>query len=398
MESPSPHPAQPPVSNSTIRDRIAQMPSSKIREVAALGFDDPAVIPLWFGESDQPTPAFIKQAATDALQADETFYAPNHGIRPLREALSRYMEGLYGRAVDVDRITVTASGIQAVMLTTQLLVGHGDNAVIIGPVWPNIPGTVDILGAEPRMVGLTETDGQWSLDMDHLFSHCDDRTRAIIVNSPGNPTGWVMPREQQQALLDFARARGIWIVSDEVYSRIVYDAPYAPSFLELIEPDDRVVVINSFSKAWLMTGWRLGWITAPATLLEHYGKVAEYNTSCQPPFVQKAGIAALEQGEDSIAAMMAGLGKNRAMLTDYLGNHPKIRYAEPEAAFYAFFAVDGMSDSTQFAKDLLREAKVGLAPGAAFGVEGEGYLRLCFAKSPNLLEQALDRLIRFVDK
>lgn len=391
MESPS-------LISSTIRERIAAMPSSKIREVAELGMGDPAVLPLWFGESDLPTPDYIKQAAAEALGRNETFYAPNNGIRPLREALSRYMERLYGRPVDPVRITVTASGIQAIMLTTQLLVGHGDNAVIIGPSWPNIPGTVDILGAEPRLVGLTETDGKWSLDMDRLFDHVDERTRAIIVNSPSNPTGWVMPADQQKALLDFARKRGIWIVSDEVYARIVYDGSHAPSFLELIEPEDRVVVVNSFSKAWLMTGWRLGWITAPPELLEHYGKLTEFNTSCQPPFVQHAGIAALEQGEETIKTIMAGLTENRALLTDYLGDHPRIRFAEPNAAFYAFFAIDGMGNSTDFAKTLLRETKVGLAPGAAFGAEGEGYLRLCFAKKPDMVREALDRLVTFLNR
>ena len=382
-------PAQPAAA---IRDRIRELETQQILQVSRLGLDDPNVIPLWYGESDVETPAFICQRAAEALAAGETFYTHKHGIPPLRDAISRYTADLYGIAMGTDRITVTSSGMTAIMLAMQMLVDAGDNVVIVGPVWPNAQATVEIMAGEPRTAPLRFGNEGWTLDLDRVMAQCDDRTRAVFVNAPGNPTGWMMSETEQRALLDFCRSRGIWIVADEVYARIVYDRRAAPSFLSVAEPEDRLIVINSFSKSWAMTGWRLGWITHPESCAEYVGNLIEYNTSGTPAFLQHAAVTAIEEGEPVVESMVARCRAGREVIGRCLADLPRVRYRAPDAAFYAFFAVDGMDNSLAFAKRLVHETGVGLAPGTAFGPNGEGWLRLCFARAPETLEQAVERL------
>lgn len=380
-----------------LRGVIASLPRSKIREVSSGSLGKPGVIPLWFGEGDEPTPAFICDAATAAMQRGATFYTPNAGIPELRQAISMYMEKLYHRSFPLDCITVSASGMNAIMLGMQVLVGAGDNAVLVEPMWPNAKETVRVMGGEPRTVDLSKGNGGWGLDLDRLFAQCDARTRAIFVNSPNNPTGWMMQADQQRALLDFCRARKIWLVADEVYARIVYEGNHAPSFLEISEPDDPLLVMNSFSKAWSMTGWRLGWIVAPAVLAETLANLSEYNVSHPTSFVQWGGIAALADGEDYIRRLIDGYRAARDLAIDRLSRFSRVGVSSPEAAFYAFFKVDGMTDSLAYCKEILARTGVGLAPGIAFGAAGEGYIRLCFAGSASRLEEALQRLAPMLD-
>jgi len=375
-----------------IRQRIRDLETQQILQVSSLALGDPDVIPLWYGESDLATPDAVKQAAADALAAGHTFYTHKRGIPELVSAIADYTAGLYGIAMDPDRVTVTSSGMTGIMLVMQMLLDAGDNAVIVGPVWPNAPSTVEVLGAEPRAVALRFGNAGWELDLEQAFAVCDARTRAIFVNSPGNPTGWMMTAADQRALLEFARARGIWIVADEVYGRIVYDRPAAPSFLEFAEPEDRVIVVNSFSKTWAMTGWRVGWLTHPPAVGDYLANLVEYNTSGTPAFLQHACVTAIETGEPFVAEMVARCRRGRDVIGRCLSGLPRVRYRAPDAAFYAFFAVEGMTNSLDFAKRLVREAGVGLAPGIAFGPQGEGWLRLCFARAPAVLEQAVERL------
>lgn len=398
MSPPSPRPLVEPLpavaGARRIRSIIEQLPASKIAEVAAIGMGDPAVVPLWYGESDVTTPSFIMDAADAALRAGHTFYTHKRGIPELRRALAEYATGLRGRPLAPERISVTSAGMSAIMLSVQTLVDAGDNVVVVDPVWPNIKAAVETLGGEPRTVALTALpDGSWALDPERVFAACDGRTRAIFVNSPSNPTGWVMPREHGRALLDFARRQGIWLISDEVYERLVYDGSRAaPSLLDIAEPDDRVIVINSFSKAWAMTGWRLGWVTAPPALDAIFEKLIEFNTSGSPTFLQHAAVAALQQGEPSVASMIERCRAGRDLVFDALERFPRVRAARPVGAFYAFFAVDGVTDSLALAKEMLTRCKVGLAPGVAFGPAGEGFLRLCFASAPDRLRAALERI------
>jgi aspartate aminotransferase len=377
-----------------LRPIIDRMPFSKIGQVAMAGLGDPEVIALWFGESDLPTPRFICEAAAAALAAGHTFYTFKRGIPELRQAIAVYLTGIYAKPVDWQRVIVTSSGMSAIMVMSQALVEPGDNVVILSPVWPNINDAVTALGGQARAVALDPTDaGGWRLDVDRLMAACDGRTRAVFVNSPGNPTGWMMRRDQQAALLDFTRRRGLWIIADEVYARIVYDgATAAPSLLDLAEPDDRVVVINSFSKAWAMTGWRLGWLVAPKAIQDVADKLVEFNTSGAPTFLQHAAIAAITGGEGFVAEMVQRCRAGRDLVVHGLQRFPRIRVAAPEGAFYAFARVDGMDDSLAFAKEVLARCQVGVAPGAAFGAGGEGHLRLCFASAPARLAEALARL------
>lgn len=381
-----------------VRNAIRDLPASRIAEVSALGFGDPEVIPLWYGEGDLPTPSFISDAAAAALREGHTFYTYKAGLPELRAAIAAYLAGLYGRPVGTERIVVTSSGMTALMLVAQALVDKGDNLVIIGPVWPNIAAAVTIMGGAPRIVPLDRTaGGGWRLDRERLFAACDERTRGIFVNSPANPTGWVITMEEVGALLGFARRRGMWIIADEVYGRIVYGNRAAPSFVALAEPEDRVIAVNSFSKTWAMTGWRLGWMAVPPELLPEIEKLVEFNSSGSPTFLQHAAIVAIRDGEPFVESFVARCRAGRDVAVAGLRACRRVEIAAPEGAFYAFFRVDGMSDSLAFAKRVLSETKVGLAPGSAFGPAGEGFLRLCFARAVESIGEAVERLRPLLD-
>jgi aspartate/methionine/tyrosine aminotransferase len=375
-----------------LRPLVQEMTGSRIRAVSEAAFGKTGLIPLWFGESDRVTPDFVNAAAKKALDAGHTFYTPNRGIPELREAVAAYVDGLRKRPIDVERVTITASGVNAIMLVMQTIVDPGDNVVLVTPLWPNCADAVTALNGEPRRASLTPTDRGWRLDVERLFALCDDRTRAIFVNSPGNPTGWMAKPEELRAILEFCRKRRIWAIADEVYERLVYDRPVSPSLLDFATPDDPVISINSFSKAWCMTGWRLGWLVAPAGLGDTLGKIIEFNMSAATSFVQHAGLAAIKEGEPFVAEIVEQYRQARDLVTQRLGGMRRVRMARPDAAFYAFFQVDGMSDSLAMAKEIVAKHGVGLAPGIAFGPEGEGWLRLCFATSKAKLSEALDRL------
>jgi len=376
-----------------VRPRIAALPESKIGAVAAPVFGDPDIVPLWFGEGDLPTPAFICEAAAEAMRRGETFYTFKRGIPQLRQALATYLTGLHARPVAQENVVVTSSGMSAIMLTMQAIIDPGDNGVVISPVWPNVNAAIGIMGGEARPVALTPTpEGGWKLDLQRVFDACDQRTRAIFVNSPGNPTGWMMRTEEAEALLDFARKRGIWLLADEVYSRIVYDRRAAPSLLDIAEPEDRVVVLNSFSKSWAMTGWRLGWLVAPRELLPAMDKLIEFNTSGSPTFIQHAAVVAIEQGEPLVQEIVERCRAGRDLLVQGLSRFSRVHVTPPAGAFYAFCRVDGITDSFALAREIVSKVKVGVAPGIAFGEAGEGYLRFCFAASTQRLTEALDRL------
>lgn len=384
---------QPSGLAATLSGPIAGLSETPISEVAMSVFGDPDVVPLWFGESDLVTPDFVRDAAAKGLQGGETFYTWQRGIPDLRAALSAYTERLYGIRCPVDRLTVTTGGMQAILLTCQLLLDPGDNVVIVSPIWPNITSAAKLVRAEPKYVALDRRpDGGWKLDMQKLFDTVDERTRVIFVNSPGNPTGWTMTADEQRALLDFARKRGLWIMADEVYARLIYTRPVAPSFLEIAGPDDPLIVLNSFSKPWAMTGWRLGWLTHPAALGDDFAKLVQINTSGVPAFLQRGAVAALEKGDDFVTSMVERCRAGGELVFQRLSALPQVTVARPEAAFYAFFAVDGVKDTMAFCKTLAKQYKVGLAPGEAFGPGGQGNVRLCFASGAERLSRGLDRI------
>ena len=375
-----------------IRATIKELEVSPIREIAHLGMKQPDVIPLWFGEPDLPTPEFIIKASDKALREGHTFYTPNRGIPELITSLSSYMIALFGRIISEKRIIVTSAAMNGMMMLSEAIINPGDNIVAVTPVWPNFFRCIEIMGGEVRMNPLSPREDGWNLELDKLLEICDHRTRAIYVNSPNNPTGWVMSHAEMEALLEFCRRKHIWIISDEVYARVIYDKHYAPSFLEIAEPDDLVMVVNSFSKSWAMTGWRLGWITGPPALIPILEKLTEYNVASPPTASQHAGVTAVREGERFMKDMVQKYKVARDTIQQRLGSMSRVTMPRPDAAFYAFFRIEGVADSRAFAKKLLEETKVGLAPGIAFGEGGEEYFRICYAKSPDVLSLALDRL------
>ena len=380
------------------REAVRALRPSQIREVANAGFGVPDVLPFWFGESNQVTPQFIRDAASRALADGATFYTHNLGIAPLREVLADYVSKLHG-ATRPAEIAVTSAGVNALMLAAQLVVGAGDRVVAVTPLWPNLVEIPKILGATVETVALTYGDNGWTLDLDRLLAALTPATRMLMINSPNNPTGWVMTREQQQAVLDRCRQLGIWLVADEVYERLYYgdDAKVAPSFLDLASRDERVIAVNSFSKAWLMTGWRLGWIVAPERLMEDLSKLVEYNTSCAPSFVQLAGIAAVRDGEQFTQSLVADLRASRDYLVTALQRIPGVDVRAPSGSMYLFFKLPGADRSLELCKALVRESGLGLAPGSAFGPEGEGFVRWCYACDTARLDAGVARLRPFME-
>ena len=380
-----------------MRAVVRDLPGSKIREVANAGLGRSDVLAFWFGESDEATPAFVRDAAIASITSGDTFYSQNLGLPELREALSRYVSGLH-RAVTPERIGVTSSGVNALMLAMQALAGAGDEVVAVVPVWPNLTAQPAILGASVKRVSLKVQGGAWTLDMDALLSAVTAQTRVLLVNAPNNPTGWTLTRAEQQTILDHCRRTGTWIIADEVYERVFFgSSETAPSFLDIAEVDDRLVVAHSFSKSFLMTGWRLGWLVVPPTLIDAVGKLIEFNTSCAPVFVQRAGLAALVQADVFVPGLIDRLKTCRDTLIPALTALPGIQVANPPGGMYAFFRIDGEDDSLAFAKRLVGEVGLGLAPGAAFGDEAEGWLRWCFAsRDPQRLLAGVERLRRAI--
>ncbi|MDL1861458.1 aminotransferase class I/II-fold pyridoxal phosphate-dependent enzyme [Betaproteobacteria bacterium PRO7] len=379
-----------------LRTSLDSLPASRIREVAnaALGRDD--IVKFWFGEGDLPTPEFIRAAAKQALDAGETFYNHNLGIAELRQAIADYASKLHGVRIESDRIAVTSAGVNALSLIAQALFDPGDRVAIVTPVWPNLTSIPRIMGAEVVRVPLACRDGVWSLDLQKLIDAAAPGTRAVLVNSPNNPTGWTMPQADWNALLAHCRRHGIWLVSDDAYERLVYTgAPHAPGVLARVEDGERFISANTFSKSWTMTGWRLGWLIAPSRFVADFGKLVEFNTSCAPPFVQRAGIVAIRDGDPLIRDTVARLKRSRDLLVQRLRALPGVEAAAPPGAMYLFFRIPGRSDdSLAFAKELVTRSGLGLAPGIAFGAEGEGYLRWCFAATEALIEQGVERLAR----
>ena len=378
-----------------MRQALHNLEASKIREVANAGLGRDDVLAFWFGESDEVTPDFIRQAAIDSLQRGETFYAHNLGLPELREAVASYTSRLHP-TVDVGRIAITSGGVSALMLAVQAVVNAGDEVVAITPVWPNLTAQPAIMGAQVRCVPLVPVNGEWTLDLAAVRAAVTPTTKLLIVNAPNNPTGWTMSSAEQQALLDHCRSTGTWILADEVYERLYYEPTpngCAPSFLDIAAPDERLIVAHSFSKSFLMTGWRLGWLVLPPALVDGMGKLIEFNTSCASVFTQRAGIAALTRTDEVTPRVVAHLKHCRDTLVPLLATVPGVRVASAKGGMYAFFQLDGASDSLDTAKRLVTEAGLGLAPGNAFAPEAQGWLRWCFAsKDPQRLVQGVDRL------
>jgi aspartate/methionine/tyrosine aminotransferase len=371
---------------------IARIPGSRIVTVARAAFATQGVDFLCFGESDQPSPSVAHAAATAALQAGETRYPDVRGLPALRDALAAYLTGLHARPVEEARIQATASGMAAVSIALAATVRAGDRVVVHNPLWPNIGNAILLRGAELDTIDLTtDATGGFHLDLDRLDRKLAG-ARAFVLNSPNNPTGWTATIAELRAILAMARRHGVWLIADEVYARLVYDgSAAAPSLLDVAEPDDRVIVCNSFSKTWIMTGWRLGWMVVPAGTRDAFTEIVEVSHSGIAPFVQRAGIAAIAD-TDTVARFRAHCATGRDLAGAVLGGLNGVRYTAPVGAFYAFVGIDGLTDSLDLALKLVRRHGVAVAPGIAFGPAGEGSLRICFAQSAETMARAMQRL------
>lgn len=372
-----------------VLDDIKHNPGAEMVRYARRRAD---ILSLAMGESDAPTPLFIRGAVVDSLAAGQTGYGPVLGRTDLREAIADYHRAIYGVTLPVNRITVTSSGTSAIHLALTSVLEKGDEAVTVFPLWKNLLGALRLQQAHVRGVDLTETANGWMLDLEKLFGAVNEKTRAIVLNSPNNPTGWVMARDDMRAVMDFARARGIWVISDEVYGRLVYAGTRAPSFLDVAQPDDRLFVINSFSKSWSMTGWRLGWLIGPAAAEQRLYDLILYDNMGPPNFTQAGGIIALRDGEQFIAAQKQQFLDSRARVMEFFESQPRLRAVAPGSGFFLFFRVDGEPDCMAFARKLIDDHALGLAPGCAFGRSFAGYQRLCYAVSRPRLDDALARL------
>jgi aspartate/methionine/tyrosine aminotransferase len=381
---------------SAIRAEARDAPHSGIVEVFNYGRNREGLIPLWVGEGDLPTPAFISDAAAKSLRDGETFYTYQRGIPDLRAAIARYHARVYGRPFDAQRFFVTGGGMQAIQIATRMAAGAGDEVLVPTPGWPNFDGAIGISGARTVEVPMTFGNAGWKLDLDRLFEAATPRTRAIVINSPSNPTGWTATLDELRAVLEFARKRGLWIIADEVYHRFFYAGFRSPSFYDVSADDDRILYVNTFSKNWAMTGWRIGWLAAPVALGDTIEDLVQYSTSGTAVFMQRAATVAMDEGEEFVARQIARARESRDIVVNGLAATGHVRFADPAGAFYLFFAIDGEPDTRRLALRLVDEAGVGIAPGAAFGAAGAGFMRLCFARDPDQVRTATERIAAWV--
>jgi len=379
-----------------LRPEARLAPESGIVAVANYGRGREGLIPLWAGEGDLPTPAFISDAVTRALAAGETFYTWQRGLPDLRAALARYHQRYFGRSFADEEFLVTGGGMQAIQLAIQATAGAGDEVIYLSPAWPNFAGAAGVAGARPMAVMLDQSDNGWSCDVGKIEAAVNGRTKAIFVNSPSNPTGWTADLETLKAILDLARRHGLWIIADEIYALFYYGGRRAPSFMDIMEEEDRILFVNTFSKNWAMTGWRIGWLRVHPSLQQVFENLIQYSTSGVAPFMQRGAIAALEEGDGFLMSQIERARQARDLVCGILGETGRARIDAPQGAFYLFFSVDGVEDSRTAAFEIVDKANVGLAPGTAFGQGGEAFFRLCFHRRLDQLEEAATRLAAWI--
>jgi aspartate aminotransferase len=380
---------------------VEQVPHSRIRELAEMAMSMDGVLRLYFGESNLPTPDYIKRAAIQAMADGYTFYTENAGLPSLRCALAAYYRGLQEVEIDPQReIVITASGVQALNVSLRCALDPGDEALVLTPAWPNGSSIITMANAVPRQIPHPLCGDRYAIDFDALEAAVTPRTRLVLYTSPSNPLGWVATEEEQQRLLDFSRRHGLWLLADEVYDRLYYAGARlgdpVPSILRKIARDDAVIVVHSFSKSYCMTGWRVGWLVARQDLAAKATQLNEFIISHAASFAQKAAETALAQGEEELARMLARLKANRDLCMQALAGMSGVTVPKPDGAFYLFPKIAGLDDSFDFCRRLLLETRVGLAPGVAFGAGGEGSVRVCYAAEESILEPAMERLRRFL--
>lgn len=371
-------------------------PESGIVEIFNYARNREGLIPLWVGEGDNPTPQFIRDAAIASLNAGQTFYTYQRGIPELRRALSDYYHRHFGKRLSTEHFYVVGSGMQAIKLSIESLAAPGDEIVYLSPAWPNFAAAIDLASARSVPVELDFHDGAWHLDLDRVRAAVTPRTRVLFVNTPSNPCGWTATRDDLVALLALARRHGLWIIADEIYALYYYNGARAPSFLDIMEEDDQILFVNSFSKNWSMTGWRIGWIVAPPALGQVIENLVQYSTSGVPEFVQRGAVAALDEGDVVVRENYEKALKSRDILCDALIATNRVATLKPDGALYSFLSIDGVTDSKKAAFDIVDKVGIGLAPGTAFGPGGEAFMRACFLRDPGQVAIAAERLSAYI--
>ena len=380
---------------------VEKVPHSRIRELAEVAMSMDGVLRLYFGESNIPTPDYIKQAAVRAMHEGFTFYTENAGLPSTRRAIAENYRQLQSVELDpATEIVVTASGGQAINLAIRCALDPGDEALVLTPAWPNGSSNVAMANAIVKQIPHPLCGERYRVDFDALEAAVTPRTRLLLYTSPSNPLGWVATDEEQQGLLEFARRHGLWLMADEVYDRLYYAGTRlgepVPSILRKATREDAVMVVHSFSKSYCMTGWRVGWLVARRDLAAKATQLNEFIVSHAPTFAQKAGETALAEGEEELLRMLERLKESRDLCLGALQGVAGVTVPKPDGAFYLFPRIDGVTDSFAFCKRLLEETRVGLAPGVAFGAGGEGSIRICYAAERSILEPAMERLTRFL--
>jgi aspartate/methionine/tyrosine aminotransferase len=382
-----------------------RVPVSRIRALADVAFGMEDVLSLQFGESTLPTPPYVMEAVSRAAQEGWTYYSPNQGLPSLRLAIANLIARLHAVEIDPAEIQVTSGGVQALNLAIKCVIDPGDEALVLSPNWPNGSAMIEMFGARAVEVPMARAGQRFTPDVDAMQDALSPRTRLLLYASPSNPLGWTATVAEQRVLLDFARQHGLWLLTDEVYERIYYggrgeagagSGQLAPSILKLCSREDAVIVVNSFSKTYCMTGWRLGWMVSRGDFVRKAAQLNEFIVSHAPTMIQRGGEAAIAHGEDDIAAMVEEFQERRDFCARMLQMVPGVNLPEPEGAFYLFPQLEAVDDSYQFALDLLRTKRVAVAPGSAFGNGGEGSIRICYAPDMDVLKPAMERICQFV--
>ncbi len=398
------------MSSPSFAPSAARVPESRIRALADVAFGMEDVLFLQFGESTIPTPPYVVEAVNRAAQEGWTFYSPNQGLPSLRDAIANLIVRLHGVEIGPPEIQVTSGAVQALNLAIKCVIDPGDEALVLSPNWPNGSAMVEMFGGRTVEVPMARAGQRFTPDLEAMERALSQRTRLLLYASPSNPLGWTATVAEQRMLLDFARQHGLWLLTDEVYERIYYGGQgaaegergqavggqIAPSILKLCTREDAVIVVNSFSKTYCMTGWRLGWMVSRADFVQKAAQLNEFIVSHAPPMIQRGGEAAIAHGEDDVAAMVEEFQERRDFCAGMLRTVPGVNLPEPEGAFYLFPELDGVNDSFEFALELLRKKQVAVAPGSAFGNGGEGSIRICYAPGMDVLEPAMERICEFI--
>lgn len=374
---------------------VSDLPPSGIRKFFDVAAQMKDVISLGVGEPDFVTPWSICEAAVQSLKNGQTNYTSTYGSLELRRLISKHLAAHYGASYSPDEEVLVTVGVSEGMdLAMRVLLDPGDEVIVAEPCYVSYKPCVTLAGGIP--VGVrTRAEDLFRISVDQIAAVTTPKTKAILIGYPSNPTGATMPPDMLREIVEFARKRNLYIVSDEIYDRLTYDGEH--TCVGTLAPE-RTILLNGFSKAYAMTGWRLGYACAPAPILSAMNKVHNYSILCAPIMAQMGAIEALRSAENSVQEMVGHYNQRRRLIVDGL-ERIGLKCHMPQGAFYAFPSIESTGlDEEEFARRLLFEEQVAVVPGTAFGAGGEGHIRCSYATSLEKIRTALDRMGRFVER